>query len=414
MRVAIIGQTLNKNWQHKISGGIQTVERLHVKILEKLGHEVYFIAPKDSEQFSDYANLCCTATDSNEGVSSNLTRAEKAALSKKSAVEIRDWITEIKPDMIINHSFSSSHVRLCAELSAKIPTLCFVHNTSDTAMDIGVIAKVQHYKKLTENGSALVCVSGYQRDTWRTALRKRVASGSESFEFLAESDVDKIYDLYCYPVYVTPQQAQPPEDHFVVISRPDPVKNVHTLLELATQVNPFKLELFIAHPGKLEDNEYYVKKMQPALEKLQRLGHSVKLHHNAGRNLLLKRLMRAVGCFIPCTVEAAPVALLEAGSYGVKSIVFGKKRDGVLGHAAVDLLGADRIQLVDVSGTVQESASALQKAVQSVTADPGDRPKLQQYTELTHSFSARTDNLSQIMETVSSRYTKPKASLMEF
>lgn len=412
MKVAIIGQTLNKNFASKISGGIQTVERLHVRLLLKQGHEVYFIAPNDSEAFTDDPRffLCKMQQPSQEFYSSEtpLTRAEKSSINKKLTAEMRDWVSDIKPDFIINHSFSSSHIRLASELAETIPTVCFMHNTPDTAMDIGVISKVQCYKKLTERGGALVCVSRYQRDLWKRALRQRIENG-ESFNFLSEADVDKIYNLYCYPVYVDkPTAVEPPKDHFIVITRPDPIKNLHKLLELSHNVDPYQLHIYIAHPGKLEDNEYYTTRIAPGIEKLINKGFDVKLFHNAPRTQLLPDLASARACFIPCTVEAAPVVLLESGSFGVRSIVFAKSKQGIVDHAANDLVGKENLELVDVTGPESESSARLSNAIEKLRKDPGEREKLSSSVGYIHGFENRMIELAGIINIVSSHYnSKP-------
>lgn len=404
MKIAIIGQTLNKNWAGKISGGIQTVERLHVRIFLNEGHEVHFIAPSDSEVFNTDPNfhLCKCDGPSQEFYSTQaeLSRAEKSAINKKLTAEIRDWVAEIKPDVVINHSFSSSHVRLAAELAEKMAVACFIHNTPDTAMDIGVIAKVQFYKKLTERGGALVCVSQYQRDLWRKALRQRLKNG-DSFNFLVEEDIDKIYDKFCYPVYVEqPKVVSAPADHFIVITRPDPIKNLHKLLELSVHVAPYPLHIYLAHPGKLEENEYYASKIAPGIDRLKQNGFDVKLFHNAPRGELLEDLASARACILPCTVEAAPVVLLEAGSMGVRSIVFARQKHGALDHAANDLVGRANLELVDVTGPEADAAGALKKAVETLRADPGDRQKLMEHVLSRHSFSNRTSDIMTLISTL--------------
>ena len=406
MKIAIIGQTLNKNFQNKISGGIQTVERLHVKILIELGHEVYFVTQGDSEQFFNHPSfhLCKTVNLSQESVEAlqgNLDRAGKSRNNKQLTTEIRELISEVKPDFLVNHSFSSSHIRLATEIAETVPTICFVHNTPDTAMDIGIIAKVQFYKKLMERGGALVCVSRYQRDLWRVALRQRIKNG-DSFNFLAEEDIDKIYDKFCYPVYVNdPGKTTDAAEHFIVITRPDPIKNLHKLLELSKHSFCYSLHIYLAHPGKLEDNEYYVTKIAPAIESLRKNRFDVKLFHNAPRSDLLGDLASARGCFIPCTVEAAPVVLLEAGSFGVRSIVFAKaKKNRSLDHAANDLVGADNFELIDVSETESEAAASLSNAIQKLQKDPGNRQNLSNLVLSRHSFSNRTYDIMELVKTL--------------
>ena len=406
MKVAIIGQMLNKNYSNRISGGIQTVERLHVRIFLEAGWEVFFIASKESENFNDKVKFCLTDTLSLESAGDNLTRAEKSANSKKSSKEIRSLISEIQPDLIINHSFSSSHTRLTADLSEKIPSLGFVHNLPDTAMDIGVIAKVQHYLSMTKSGGALVCVSEYQRNLWRTALRKRISSGGDSFNFLDESMIDVIYDKFYYPIYVEKQEVQANDKYFISISRPDPIKNVSKLLELLKDLD-YKLHLFLAHPGALTDNEYYNEKIKPYLTS------NVEVHHNAPRQDLLDCLSNAAGCFIPCTVEAAPVALLEAGSYGVPSIVFAKERNGQVDHAANYLLGRDNVTLVNISDK-EDLSKRFDEVIKKVSLTSlDDRIKLRDITYTKHSLKNRYDDLLKISKDIMDKYTTKK-SLLQF
>lgn len=412
MKLAIIGQTLNKNHASKISGGIQTVERLHVRIFLEAGWDVYFIAPSCSEEFNqnDHFHLCkCTLPA--QDMAGELQRADKARHSRTLAGEIRDWINEIQPDLVINHSFSSAHVRVSAELSSRMPVLNFIHNTPDTAMDIGVIAKVQHYLQMTRNGSKLVCVSGYQRDLWRRALRKRHLGGT-SFDFISETEIDQVYDKFCYPIFIEQNEVKDADSvpHFICISRPDPIKNVSKLLELCDG-SRHHLHLFLAHPGNLDDNEYFYEKIKPHLSK-----QNVTLHHNAPRQELLDCLSTAAGCFIPCTVEAAPVAFLEAASYGVRSIVFAKERDGVLDHAACHLLGRENLVLINVSEKAPIAAENLRAEIHALEACDGDRVKLRDETYKRHSFQQRSDDLLTIAAGVMQTYgAQPKQkSLLSF
>lgn len=423
-KVAIIGQTLNKNHRDKLSGGIQTVERLHVDIFLEQGWEVHFIAPSDSEKFRDSPDFSLHAmqTPSEEFYKEKgLTKHEKGSLNRAKAQDMRESISLVDPDLIINHSFSSSHVRLMAELSSKYPIMNFVHNTPDTAMDIGYFAKLQHYLTMTRNGGSVVNVTRYCRDLWRTTIKKRVRNGDDVVKFITEPEVDDVYTDFCYPVYIT----KPPlEDRvlrkFVVITRMDPIKNLHGLLELMLnpKVDQFNLEVYFALPGgdkELYANEYFVNKVNPLLTKLSHdRGWNVFVHQNVPREELLKRVSESTGNFVPCPVESASITFLEAASYGLKSVVFGKERDGVLGHAAVEMLGEDNLFLLNSSSKKEEMAAALDKFVKSYTGDLESREKLQQLTSEKHSFSARMGDIMAIAEKVMGRYTKPKTKLMEF
>lgn len=416
MKIAIIGQMLNTNFASKISGGIQTVERLHIKLLRSLGHEVHFIASADSEEFTTEATIHRIPSKSQEACGV-LTKAQKSALSKQSSLEIRDFITELQPALIINHSFSSSHVRLAAELSYNIPILNFVHNTPDTAMDIGVIAKVKHYREMTKRGGNLVCVSRYQRDLWRSALRKRIDSGSDSFAFLDVAEIDTIYDPVCHPVYVDKVECSAGNtDDVVVITRLDPIKNLHKLLELCLdkQVKQFNLKVFVAQPGDLADNEYYTDRIKPLLDRLKtEKNWNVPILQNQERGFVMSTLANAAACIIPCTVEAAPVVFLEAASRGVKSIVFCKEHDGKVQHAALDLLDKSWSEIVNLSDS-SSAGQELNTLVQSLLTDSGNRKQLSDETFSKHSFECRKVELEQAIQNTVSRYTRQKPLLIEF
>lgn len=417
MKVMIVGQMLNTNYASKLSGGIQTVERLHAKILSNQQEEVVFVAPADTEAFDSLIKIYPIDTLSEEGAKAG-DRAEKSRLSKKRTAEIQEAITIEGPDLIINHSFSSSQVRLMAEVSKTIPVLNFIHNTPDTAMDIGIIAKAQNYLDLTNNGSAVVCVSEYQRDLWISALSKR-AEKNTSFSFLTTTDVRRIYDKFCYPIYISEQEVKDPDGSFVTITRPDPVKNLHKLYELALKVEPFSLHTFMAYPGNIADCDYYANKLAPngalLFDRALKSGAEFTLNINAERRFLLEALSEAQGCFIPCTVESAPVALLEAASYGVRSIVFAKEREGVVDHAALRLLSSDHVELINISKPIDEAALQLQKAIKKLSTDPGDRLKLRDFALGKHSFQNRIDNLMQLIKEVKSRYkTEKKRELIRY
>jgi len=415
MKVVIVGQTLNRNRANKISGGIQTVERLHVKIFLDQGWEVFFLAPSDSDEFVSHLSfkLCKLRSPSEEFYTSDnyaskpkLSRSEKGKLNKSKAVDMTEWINEIEPDLIINHSFSSSHIRVVTKFSKTIPTMCFVHNLPDTAMDIGIIAKLQFYLELTKNGSFLVNVTKYQRDLWRSALKKRVASGSESFKFISDTEIDQVYDRVCAPVYVDDQEVKEAGERFIVITRLDPIKNLHGLLELLSHpsVEPFPLDIFVAEPGSIDNNEYWSTRVEPVMVELFTDEWDIKLHVNALREDLLKSLATASGNFVPCPIESASITLLEASIAGAKSIVFGKKRDDVLGHAAVDLLGPDNVCLIE-SKYSDESAIALQKAVENISGELKDRVNLHDYTLKNHSFSTRTYDIMKLVEDLQTSYS---------
>jgi hypothetical protein len=123
------------------------------------------------------------------------------------------------------------------------------------------------------------------------------------------------------------------------------------------------------------------------------------------------------GCFIPCTVEAAPVAFLEAASYGVYSIVFAKEKGGVVDHAAKYLLPHNKIwEIINVSKKDEEAAADLKKAVDNMmTTDDLNLGGwcLSDFTCRIHSFEQRTKDLLKIADDTMKRYQK-KPNLLDF
>jgi hypothetical protein len=419
MKIAIVCQLEKKHLQGKLTGGIMSVEVQQARLLGDAGHQVIMIGSADSEDatqhpqvFWDNVSLCCE--EHYEG-DVGLTKAEKGRYNKLRKADIRDIVYAHAPDVIINHSFSSSHVKLMVELADKFPVLNFLHNTPDTAMDIAVIAKVQAYQELVRKGSKNVCVSAFQRDLWRAALRKRLTNG-DSFNFLTEESIDQIYDGVCYSAFVKPAPLLPAEKKFTVISRIEAIKNLHRLYELMLFCEPFELHTFVAHKGDLSSDEYYAKKIKPPLEKLLAKGFKIVQHVNAPREELLECLGTSCGSFIPCPVESASLALVEAAAAGVRSIVFGKKRDGALTHAAITMLGMHNIELLDSGEADSVAGAQLQAAVKKLLAegqDPLKRAQLAKETMDLHSLACRLRELEGLLQEVTK--AKPKVQpLFEF
>jgi len=420
MRVAVLGQMLNTNHADKIVGGIQTVERLHLRILTDLGHEVTFIASADTAVLSDLPALKykLTTLPSEEGVGKSLTKADKSRLSREKTKEIREMIDELNPQFIICHSYSSSHVKLVADLSLRIPSMIFVHQTPAVAMDISMIAKVEAYLRLTNNGGKLMMTSPYQRGMWHDVLSRRINSGSEHFSFITISDLHRIYDWIVPSAYMNHYQLQSAQDHFVVVSRPDPAKNVVTLFELLKWTKAkIHVKFFVAWPGDLASNDYWAKRLSPAITQLQQTGHTIEVFQNAPRDAVLKGIATAKGMFLPGPNESSPMTLMEATQYGVWPITFAKRRDsGVLENAAATMLQPNQLSVIDAFNkdklsAVVEFDSAIDK-VQSLTLN--DRIAYRDTVYQAHSYKERKKDLCTAMGNLLWEFKPKSKQFMEF
>jgi glycosyltransferase involved in cell wall biosynthesis len=401
----------------KLGGGIQTVERLHAELLYELGHEVLFLTTADSDDaiFPHYPEIKIVKLQSGSEESyeseGEIDKVEKGRLNKKKTAEIRATIKRLEPAAIINHSFSSSHVKLCAELSATIPVLCVIHNTPETAGDMSMFAKLQGYRDMTLNGSTLVCVSKHQRNLWRKLIHRRYATGSEHFAFIKSADeIDKIFDNVCYSTAINADAPKivSPDDYFMVIGRPEKDKNIGKLLEGMTFMdNPPKVKVYIAFGGELEDYDYYNEQIKPHLGNPKLAG--VTFHCNAPRVELLRDLSKARGLFVTCPVESSPVAPLEAGTYGIPSIVFCKTlRDGTIHHACFDTLGKDYF----VQALLKRSKDfgvVLDEVIQDPRIDSMTaRQEIQTEVIRRHSRDARLAELHDTLNTTLDRYKDKK------
>jgi len=411
MRVVIIGQQLNRNHADRLKGGIQTCERLHVKLLNELGHEIHFIAAADTEPFTPHAKLHLLELPSEETLG-ELSRADKAKVSRQKTVEIRDTISEIRPDFIINHSYSSSHVRLLADhVEQGIPGIFFNHQNPVVASDISLIAKLEQYIRMTKLGGALVCVSPFSRDLWRRAIRKRLKSAS--FAFVEEEMIDQVYNMVCPPAYIDQVKVwrSDPSNIFVIISRPTREKNVAGFLEVYERSrlkNP--VVIFLAVGGDLESNEYWLAELKPIIERLKEQGVPIKVRSNAPRADVLSALETAAFNVIPWVDESASIVALEGAQYGTIPLMMSKTReDGSLtGHAAQSLiqLNSPYLEMLPAGRKHQERAAArLRDTVQSYEmSSPDEQYKIRNYlrdrTLRKHSLTCRVNDLADIMAEV--------------
>lgn len=430
---AIICQVEKKHVNGRLGGGIQAVERLHAELLSELGFKVDFLTTADSDDiYENEPNIETVRLGPNceecyEADGTGESKQARGKLNRERSAAIRDHILQTNPSVVINHSFSSSQLKLCVELSERFPVLTFLHCVPEAAADMGMFAKLEAYRKLTERGSELVCVSYYQRDRWATNLMRRIASGSKYFDFLVPPidgvpAVQAIFNRVCYSTAVSEKkEVKPAEDYYIVIGRPEPDKNIGRLLsglvELKKQGIEPKVKVFIAFSGKLEDYEHYNTKM------VQHLPHlpNVELCCNRPRTELMEAISGAKALIVTMLTEASPVAPIEALTYGVPPIVFaGKTPDGALHHACFDNCADGVLNLktyipvsVDRKIFVEQLKSAL---LDDELTTMQARERLRDLALTNHHRDIRRKELEDAVEDVMERYAhiKDKPSLFSF
>lgn len=417
MKIAILCQMEKPHRAGKLGGGIQAVERFHADLLGELGHDVTFITTMDSDSnlFIDRptVNLHKLTSTSEEAYEAEgeITKSQKGKLNKQKTAEIRNAFIELSPDVIINHSFSSSHVKLMADLSKQTPVLCVIHNTPDTASDMSMFAKLQGYRELMLNGSTLVCVSKFQRDLWRKLVHRRYASGSSHFAFIQQAgEIDRIFDVVCYASAVDEKAMMSGQNngHFMVIGRPESDKNIGKLLEGFTYLaNPPRTKVYMAFGGKLDDYEYYLDHIKPHLAEIEDAHPGrVTLHCNQSRASMLADLSTATGLFVTCPVESFGIAPLEAAVYAVPSLVFCKRdKDGNLRHSCFDSLGEKYFKPVVLERSKADYARNLLEGIEEIgTVSPATRELIRAHVLEHHSRARRAQELQQALSVTIDRY----------
>ena len=354
MKIAIICQVEKRQAIGKIAGGIQAVEQLQARLLHEMGHEVHFITTDDSDDvFPTMAwmdrgiktvKLGGPSEEAGEADGTAITKQARGKQNRFRSGEIESYLHMIDPDLTINHSFSSSQLKLCVRFSKSHPVISFLHCTPESASDMSLFTKLEGYMELNANGSALMLVSEYQRDRWREFLKRRLASGSPHFASLkTPENIDQVFKYICKAAIIPVREdVYAPNNYFIVVGRPEKDKNIGKLLEGLVKIDSqHKIKIYIAFPGKLEDSEYYNTRMKDNLEKL---GDRVELCCNQPRSELLGAIARAKAAIVPCLIEACPVVPIEAMSFGVKTIAFCMSdADGKLHHACINMLGRDCI-----------------------------------------------------------------------
>lgn len=411
MRVAIVCQTEKKHHRDRFGNGIQAVERMQARLLADQGIHVTFIVPTDSERVFDDIDVVQLGGVSEEALPA-ISKVAKGKLNRSRSGEIEAFILSTGFSLVINHSFSSSLIKMCARLTqAGTPACTFIHCNPEDAFDIGVFAKINAYHDLTCAGGAVVCVSQFQRSRWRNAVKKRLGK-VDAIAHITPDDVDRIFDQICETTAVSqePVTVLPADDHFIMLGRPDPDKNIHKLLNgLSKLVHQPRVKIYMAFKGELEDHEYFRDRCLPYMSTLP----NVQLCCNRPRSELIDDLRRARAIFIPALSETSSVAAIEALSYGVGAIAFCRDRDGTLEHALFEVIGEPHFIPVSVkTGSFHEQFA---RAVNDPRfGDLSFRNSCRSVAETKHSDTARANELLALLNRYSRSVISRRAKVLEF
>lgn len=410
MKIAIVAQSEKRHVVGKLGGGIMAVERMHAELLASVDRvsEVHLLLTKDSEDiFPGHAKIrvhkvgvpCEESFGETE-----YTKHQRGALNRERTDHLEATIREIQPSLIINHSFSSSQLRMCTRLADEIPVLTFLHCLHESASDMSLFSKLEKYAEITDKGSELVCVSTYQRDRWRDRMTDRLLSGSEHFKMLRDPEfVKKIFTRVCGAGLANSSMpVNDPEGYLVIIGRPEADKNIGKALEgFAKLKRPEKLKIFMAYGGNVEDYEYYNEKMKPWLT------DKVEILSNRPRSEMLDVLSRADALISAAPLESFGIAPLEAACCGVGTILFcGEDKSGKLHHAGFDVLGGAPDTYLTVNVKRDQFLPSLEQTLNSLSKLTSNRKTIRANALARHSADVRSTELMTAIDEVISRYAE--------
>lgn len=247
MKIVIIGQRWSPYLKDKVMGGSQKVEANQLILLGGSGHEVHFLTSTDSEVV-ELPNV----TFHSVGYSrASLQPFDNKVRNNK----IRDLISSINPEVVINHDSDNSGLN--NTLNNLKPCVNFVHSHVGMAGGMSAFGYIRTLYKMAIEGHSIVCVSDSSRREWyQHALKnkKQIVGG-----FVPDNALDDestiFTDYFHHAVtWEKPQFIESTNKGYITIGRLIPTKRHHIGLQSTED-----LRLFSPPPINELEEEIYQK-----------------------------------------------------------------------------------------------------------------------------------------------------------
>lgn len=313
MKIAIIGQRYNPFQNLKSTGGTETVEKNHLKLLGEAGHNVYFITSWDSEEVN-IMNVKTVKLNSRSlfGLPGQPKMAQ--ALGARS-LGIHDALKFIEPEIVIIHDNMYKH--LLYVLDTAIPTYAYMHDVAGVSGLLS-ISYVNQYIEASRRGVVVVGVSEASNKAWADFAKK---SAKDETGWKPDTFT---YNHVCWMHEVI--QAPSAINKAITVGRWAHQKNHKKTIKICEKLG-VKLSLY--YPDIKDENELKIYN-----ESVPHSRDNLDLIHGVPHDDILKALQNST-FLITCAQESFGLTAVEANQNGIPVVLVSNKKDHPIIEACV-------------------------------------------------------------------------------
>lgn len=306
MKIAIIDQKVTPYKHGVVQGGVQSIIANQLKLLnyENVCHEIIFLTSANSDDCT-YPGVKTVKLSVNSKYFSEL---EGRKYNIKRNNDIKNYLDNFAPDIIINHDQSNnSVVNMLSWLD--YPSITYMHNTPEVIGGIAGLSYIDVMAKYAEKNKLNVCVSSASMSDWRNYFYKYDHD---------KRDPSLYFNTYHHcPVNFDDIQVNNAKDYVLMISRISEDKRIHSAIELCKKAGK---RFLLVHTSPRNDSEKeYFKKIEGMLSENERFC-------DLPRDEVLGLLSEAQ-YLIVAGPESFGIVGLEANLYGVPVILYNSKEN---------------------------------------------------------------------------------------
>lgn len=305
-KLLIIGQRYNPQSNSKIHGGLENVERNHVRLLSE-NFDVYFTTPNNSEELP-------WGTTIKSPYNSKFSNTHFS--TRKHNDFLKNVIATISPDIIINHDDYNSGINNYLS-KINIPSISFVHTNVNIVGGMPLISMINSYYDLGHSGGIVCSVSDKSNKDYLKFAKK----SSKHIKNYDEHST-RIFKQFIHPVVAwnVPSFSTTTSDYYVSMGRLIRERKFHEMISIFLK-NKSKLVLMFPAPKNEEQRDY--------LQELETLkaGHdNIEFVIDADHGNVMEILRTSKGNIIMVD-ESFGISAYEANLYGIPVILISKKAD---------------------------------------------------------------------------------------